>query len=158
MPLLPPGPALVVSGDVWTGYDYATLVPVAQRMRQDAHAPRVHLVMVPNPPYHPEGDFALDAGAASRHGAAPLRRAIEQAADSMRMLTYGNIGIYDTALFRELPRGVKIKLLPHLLDWIDAGRATGEIYDGPWENVGTPDDLARLDAMLASRALQGESR
>ena len=58
------------------------------------------------------------------------------------MLTFGNIGVYDTALFRELPRGVKLKLLPLYRDWIARGLVSGERYDGPWANVGTPADLA----------------
>ena len=155
MPLLPDGPALIVSGDIWTRYDYARLVPIAKRMRDDPRSPRVHLVMVPNPPYHPRGDFALEPPAGpSAH--AFVRHTIGQAADGARLLTYGNIGVFDTTLFRELPRGVKLKLLPYLVDWIDAGRVTGEIYDGPWENVGTPADLVRLDAALTRDALQGD--
>jgi MurNAc alpha-1-phosphate uridylyltransferase len=158
MPLLPPGPALIVSGDIWTRYDYACALHVARRMAADAAEPRVHLVMVPNPPYHPAGDFALDVAAAARDGAAPLARRLDGASDGQRMLTYGNIGVFDTALFRELPRGEKLKLLPLLLDWIDRRRASGELYDGPWENVGTPADLQRLDAALAREASQGITR
>jgi MurNAc alpha-1-phosphate uridylyltransferase len=157
MPLLPPGPALIVSGDIWTRYDYARLVPAARRIA-DGSARRAHLVMVPNPPYHPAGDFSLDAAAAARDpGTALDLHAIEQAADGRRNYTYGNIGIYDTALFRELPRGVKLKLLPYLVDWIASGRVSGELYEGPWENVGTPDDLARLDAKLRRGAQEGDT-
>jgi MurNAc alpha-1-phosphate uridylyltransferase len=136
LPLLPKGPALIVSGDIWTRYDYAALIPRAEAMAGDPAAPRVHLVMVPNPHYHPEGDFALPAAAA--------RLAL---AGSPR-LTFGNIGLYDTALFAELPRGAKLKLSPLFADWIGRGLASGERYDGPWSNVGTPEDLAQLDATL----------
>lgn len=138
LPLLPPGPALVVSGDVWTTFDYATLHSRIRAMAVDPSSPRAHLVMVPNPDYHPEGDFVLAEGALSLDGAAKL--------------TFGNIGLYDTALFGELPRGVKLKMLPLYRDWIARGLASGERFDGPWANVGTPGDLAHLDAALRESA------
>ena len=93
-----PGPALIVSGDIWTAFDYSTLIPRAETMARDPLAPRVHLVMVPNPPYHLEGDFALGDGILRAEGGVKL--------------VYGNIGLHDTALFRELPRGVPLRLLP----------------------------------------------
>jgi len=95
----------------------------------------MHLVMVPNPPYHPRGDFTLDGPRLATGGSDAL--------------TYGNIGLYDAALFDELPRGEKLKLLPLMLDLIRDGRATGEYYSGPWANLGTPDDLAQLEAALS---------
>ena len=147
MPLLPEGPAIIVSGDIWTTFDYAALLPIADAMRRDASTARVHLVMVPNPDYHPRGDFMLGPGPRGhcvRIGEGPN-------------VTYGNIGVYDTALFRELPQGVRLKLLPLLLQWIGAGRVGGELFEGPWDNVGTPGDLARLDAALQAR-LQGDSK
>lgn len=141
MPLLPPGPVLIASGDIWTTYDYARLLPIAASMRSDPRTPRVHLVMVPNPPYHPRGDFALLPAENGRSRITTLPGPT---------LTYGNIGVYDSALFRELPRGVKLKLLPFLLEWIGAGQVTGEIFDGPWENIGTPADLEILNGRLAA--------
>ncbi len=144
LPLLPPGPALIVSADVWSTYDYATLLPRAAAMARDDAAPRVHLVMVPNPAYHPAGDFTLVPGPADGVGRLAL--------DGDPRLTYANIGVYDTALFRELPRGTKLKLLPLFRDWIGRGLASGERYDGPWANVGTPGDLASLDAAIRQRA------
>jgi len=134
LPLLPAGPVLIVSGDIVTSFDYATLATRTGVMARDNAAPRVHLVMVPNPPYHAAGDFALADG--------------RLALDATPMLTFANIGVYDTALFRELPRGTKLKLLPYLRRWIAGGIVSGERYDGPWANVGAPDDLARLDATL----------
>ena len=135
-PLLAPGPVLIVSGDIWTRFDYAALAPRIDAMRRDAAPPRVHLVMVPNPPYHPEGDFAL-AG-----------HRVE--ADGPQRLTFGNIGVYDTALVRDLPRGVKVRMLPLYREWIARGIVSGERYDGPWSNVGTPADLDALDGTLAA--------
>ena len=134
LPLLPAGPALIVSGDIWTAFDYASLVPRAKSMAADATLPRAHLVMVPNPPYHPDGDFAL------HHGFVGL--------DGGPRLTFGNIAVYDTSLFRELPRGTRLKLLPYLQRWIAEGRVSGARYEGPWANVGTPEDLAALDRQL----------
>src|SRR6478672_9692137 len=112
------------------------VINVAHRGRDLIDAPdgssRVHLVMVPNPPWHAAGDFAL----AGEH--------VEL--DGAERLTFGNIGVYDTALFRDLPRGVKLKMLPLYRDWIGRGIVSGERYDGPWANVGTPADLAAVDA------------
>ena len=139
LPLLPAGPAVIVSGDIWTDFDYATLQHVVHRMRADAAAPRVHLVMVPNPDYHPRGDFVLSPGGALSTAEGPR-------------LTYGNIGVYDTALFRDLRRGERLELLPYLRAWMAEGRVSGQRYDRRWANVGTPADLAALDAVLAGRA------
>ena len=110
-------------------------------MAREPDPARAHLVLVPNPPYHPDGDFALVDG--------------RLALDATPRLTFANIGLYDTRLFSELPRGAKLKLLPYLQRWIAEGRISGETFDGPWANVGTPDDLARLDAALRQRLIAG---
>jgi MurNAc alpha-1-phosphate uridylyltransferase len=137
MPLLPEGPALIVSGDIWSAFDYAMLRPRAEAMARHAAAPRAHLVMVPNPNYHPDGDFTLSNGRIASDGASRQ--------------TYANIGIYDTALFRKLPQGTKQRLLPYLQRWIAEHLVSGEHYDGPWTNVGTREDLAKLDGDLRMR-------
>lgn len=137
-PLLPPGMVLIVSGDICTDYDYARLVAHGEHMALDPHGPRVHLVMVPNPAYHPLGDFVLAGGRVRKTGGPRS--------------TFGNIGLYDTALFSELPRGAKLKLLPLFEAWIARGLVTGELHTGQWANVGTPEELAHLDAQLRAHA------
>ncbi|MCA3840708.1 MAG: nucleotidyltransferase family protein, partial [Burkholderia sp.] len=37
---------------------------------------------------------------------------------------------------------------PYFKATIEAGRASGELYEGIWENVGTPAQLGELDARL----------
>jgi MurNAc alpha-1-phosphate uridylyltransferase len=138
LPLLAPGPVLTVAGDVWTTFDYAALRMRAMHMAQDATAPRAHLVLVPNPPYHPQGDFALTGGMVVESGAPRL--------------TYASIGLHDTALFEHLPRHVPLAMLPLWQAWIAERRVSGEYYAGPWANVGTPGDLAALDAQLSAPA------
>ncbi len=133
MPLLPAGPVLIVSADIATAFEYSTLAARADAIAA-GDSTRVHLVMVPNPPFHPDGDFALEDG-------------MIKAAGKSR-LTFGNIGLYDTALFSELPRGEKLKLLPLYLQWIARGMVSGQYFDGRWANIGTPEDLARLDHRL----------
>jgi len=138
LPLLPEGPALIVSGDIHTTFDYASLRSRAEAMAEITTAPRVHLVMVRNPDYHPNGDFALVDGRID--------------ADGATRQTFANIGLYDTALLRDAPRGTKLRLLPYFERWIAAGLVSGEHFDGRWTNVGTPEDLAALDRALRDRA------
>jgi N-acetyl-alpha-D-muramate 1-phosphate uridylyltransferase len=134
LPLLGDGVALVVSADVYAEFDYASLRPRLLAMEASAEAPRAHMVMVPNPAYHPDGDFELSGGLLALDGAPRL--------------TFGNIALYRTSLFRELPRGERFKILPLYQDWIRRGWASGEIHTGLWANVGSPDELTRLDRLL----------
>jgi N-acetyl-alpha-D-muramate 1-phosphate uridylyltransferase len=55
-------------------------------------------------------------------------------------------------MFRDLPSGTKRALGPYYRDAIGAGRVSGELYEGPWENVGTPAQLKALDEGLRSRS------
>ena len=134
LPLLGEGVALVVSADVYADYDYAALRPRLAAMEASGGAPHAHMVMVPNPEYHPAGDFVLRDGWLALDGAPRI--------------TFGNIALYRTSLFRELPRGEKLKMLPQYQQWIREGWASGELFTGCWANVGTPDDLTRLDELL----------
>ncbi|WNC89349.1 nucleotidyltransferase family protein [Paraburkholderia sp. FT54] len=125
---------VAVSGDVYADFDYATLNARAEKL-QALPEPGMHLVMVPNPAFHPNGDFALrDDGALSL--------------DAQPRFTFGNIGLYDTRMFRNLPSGTRRALTPYYRDTIARGLASGELYEGLWENVGTPAQLGELDQRL----------
>lgn len=132
------GVFLAVSGDIFCDFDYRQLLPRARAMASAAR-PHMHLVMVPNPPFHPRGDFVLDDDGQLR---LPGETAAGQA------LTFGNIGLYDTRLFRDIEPGQKVAMSPYYREAIRQGTATGERFEGRWENVGTPEQLAALDRAL----------
>ena len=122
----------VVNADVYCDYDYAGLAVAIDRLA-DSHT-LAHLVLVDNPPHHPDGDFCLDAGlvrAAGRH-----------------QLTFSGLGAYRAELFEPIARGAKHALAPLLRNHLTGGKVTGEHYRGLWTDVGTPERLAELDARL----------
>ncbi len=127
---------VAVSGDVYADFDYATLNTRAEAL-EALTGPGMHLVMVPNPAFHPNGDFGLRDGTLSL--------------DAQPRFTFGNIGLYDTRMFRDLPRGARRALTPYYRETIASGLASGELYEGLWENVGTPAQLQALDQRLRAR-------
>jgi N-acetyl-alpha-D-muramate 1-phosphate uridylyltransferase len=142
LPLLGSAPFVVVSGDIVTDFDYSTLRPRAHALA--AGAADAHLVLVDNPSFHAVGDMGLVDGLI--------------APDATERLTYANIGVFAPALFAGLADG-RARLFPWLYGAARAGRVTGEHFGGRWHNVGTPDELARLDAELgrAGRLHQRDS-
>ena len=129
VPLLGPGPFLVVNADIWTDIDFAAL-----SLEDGAHA---HLVLVPNPPHNVRGDFGLDGD-------------LVVSRDTGRF-TYSGVGMFRREFF-DGASGERFPLLPLLNRAIAARRVRGELHRGAWSDVGTPERLATLDARL--RALQ----
>jgi N-acetyl-alpha-D-muramate 1-phosphate uridylyltransferase len=125
VPLLGPGPFLVVNGDIWTDIDFSQLA-----LAPEAHA---HLVLIPNPPHHPRGDFALEG-----------RSVVER--DSGRF-TYSGVGVYRPEFFHGCTAG-RFPLLPLLRRAIAAQRVSGEVHRGEWCDVGTAERLAQLTARV----------
>ncbi len=130
LPLLDDQPFLVVNSDVYSDYDFAALAQRAQTLTAQQPA---HLVLVDNPDHHPEGDFALRNGMLTAEGA---------------RLTFSGIGAYHPALFAGIARGEKMRLAVQLAQSVASGRVSGEHFRGEWNDVGTPQRLAELDARL----------
>jgi MurNAc alpha-1-phosphate uridylyltransferase len=121
----------VVNADVYSDYDYTRLVEAIRRMQATTLA---HLVLVDNPPHHPEGDFSLD-GNLVRAGAENL-------------LTFSGIGAYRASLFDPVMPGSRHALAPLLREQMAPGRITGEHHSGEWDDIGTPQRLADLETRL----------
>ena len=116
-----------MNGDIWTDYPFAQL----------PHAPPglAHLVLVDNPPHRLRGDFSLES---------------ERVAEtSARRLTFSGISVLCPELFVGSKPG-RFPLAPLLRKAMVAGQVSGEHYRGGWQDIGTPERLANLDADIRS--------
>ncbi|MDP2834877.1 MAG: nucleotidyltransferase family protein [Pseudomonadota bacterium] len=136
--LLGDAPFLVSNGDVYAEFDYARLLPVLQEMAGNPEH-LAHLVLVSNPPHHPEGDFVLADSRVISHSPLATRHS---------RLTFSGIACYRPELFAGIAPMTKAQLAPLLRAAMDKGQVTGEHFSGRWEDVGTPQRLADLDKEL----------
>ncbi len=122
LPLLGSAPFIVVNGDIWCDYPFATLPLQIQGL--------AHLVMVDNPTQHPKGDFSINNGLLS--------------IASDNALTYSGIALFHPEFFKKSQPG-RYPLAPLLRQQIAKGRVSGEYYPGVWCDVGTPERLNELN-------------
>lgn len=127
LPLLGSEPFILVNGDIWTRFDLSPLV------NKSLGADLGHLVLVTNPPQHPNGDFALENARIAQTG--------------VEKLTFAGISLLSPKLFESLPAG-KAPLAPILRQAMDAGQISGECLQTHWVDVGTIERLAELDLQI----------
>lgn len=124
LPLLGDEAFLAINSDIICDYPLATL--------RDSRFDLAHLVMIDNPPHHPQGDFSLD------HSGCLTEQGEEK-------LTFSGIGLYRPQMFAGLPTGQPLKLRSLFNAAMREQRISGEHYRGAWKDVGTPSVLAELD-------------
>ena len=124
--LLGEAPFIVISADIWSQFEFSSIILNATQ--------EAHVVLVENPSFHTQGDYALsEAGQVMLQG---------------RKLTYAGIAKLDPKLFNHCQPGV-FSLSPLLNAAIARGAVSGELYRGDWFNVGTIEELHRLTKKLA---------
>jgi MurNAc alpha-1-phosphate uridylyltransferase len=96
-----------------------------------------HLVLVPNPPHRAQGDFSLEHGMVGNQPGARY--------------TYAGIAVMSPALVAGVKSGEKTPLAPLLRAAADRREISGELHRGLWQDVGTRERLAELEAHLSSR-------
>jgi N-acetyl-alpha-D-muramate 1-phosphate uridylyltransferase len=117
LPMLGDAPFLVVNADVVTDLDFNAL--------ETADGAGT-LVLVPNPPHHPDGDYGLD------------ERSTLTRTDPK--YTFAGISLLSPELFADLEPGRRP--LSQIFDaGIDAGLLRGVVHTGFWLDVGTPERL-----------------
>ena len=126
--LLGDQPFILVNGDVWTTFDFASLLDI--NLADDL----AHLVFVNNPEQHPQGDFTLASGRAYT---------FEQNQQGEN-LTYSGVAVINPKMFDGLEQG-KRPLAPLLKQGMLDGKISAEKMQATWFDVGTPERLTALD-------------
>lgn len=126
LPLLGEQPFVVMSSDVVTSY------PLSRLPKQPLGL--AHIVLVKNPPFHPEGDFGLRKPYID-FNSTPKRN-------------FAGIGVYRPEMFMDCDPGF-FPLNHILFPAIRSLQVTGEYYDGKWYNIGTPEQLDELAGVVA---------
>jgi MurNAc alpha-1-phosphate uridylyltransferase len=129
--LLGSAPFLLVNADVYCDVDFGRL------LAHELGGRVAHLVLVPNPAHHAQGDFSLESGTVGNGGAPRY--------------TYAGVAVVAPRLVSGVRAGEKAPLGPLLRRAADGGLLSGELHRGLWQDVGTAERLAELEKRLASR-------
>lgn len=121
-------PFVVINSDVVTDFDFHSLPTQLNKL--------AHLVLVPNPTFHPEGDFSLEAGMVNTYGNARY--------------TFSGIGVYHPDLFATCSDGI-FPLAPLLRQAMEQEQVSGELYNGLWIDVGTRERLHQAELAIADK-------
>ena len=126
--LLGEDPFLVISSDIWTEFNLSNIF-----LPQNFDA---HMILVPNPKHHPDGDVFLN------------RNIVEEFGRGER-LTFSGIALVSPKLFKG-----KFKKKYDLWDSLllpasQNGKVSGELYNGFLLNINTMEDTKKLDAYLS---------
>lgn len=129
LPLLGEEPFMLINGDVWSDFPLAELTACGLENDEDAL-----LVLVPNPEFHPSGDFSPN-----HHGRLENNPHLPK-------FTFSGISLIHPRLITRYPhRRQKFPLGEVLRFGIEHNRISAKIYRGDWSDVGTPERLRELE-------------
>ena len=116
---------IVINADVWCDYHVDTTFGLNDKL--------AHIILVNNPDHNPNGDFALNEDRIENEGTTKF--------------TFSGIGYYHKDLFANLEIK-KQALAPLLRDQIKKDRISGEVYEGTWRDIGTPERLEEINQLF----------
>ncbi len=133
-------PFIVLNGDVFTDYPFTRLIASAERLlsshssTQSGNNILAHLVLVNNPVHHSQGDFyCIDHLIYDQLKAPQTHR-----------YTFSGIACYRPEFFHSITAG-RQALGPMLRTAMATQQVSGEIYQGDWWDIGTPERLEELN-------------
>lgn len=125
LPLLGEQPFVLISSDIYTDYQLVNLT----RYSLSEHRAWLHAVLVPNPVYHPQGDYVLSEGRLLVEGVPRYTFSALAVVHPCIFSGYSLIGQGMDAAFRRA---------------ITANHATGELFTGKYYNVSSVAEYEEL--------------
>ena len=132
LPKLKDDSFIVVNADIWTDFDFSRLQPLDGKDRI------AHLVLVENAEHNPHGDFYIDE----------IRKVHEDHEARDKRLTFSGISVMHKMLFEGFPIQPR-STIPLLQEAMANDLVSGEVHDGLWIDVGTPERLHEVNAIVA---------
>lgn len=126
--LLGHDPFLAINADIFTDYPFSTEPPKTLKT--------AHLILVRKPIEVKTADFALSPQGLVNN--------------TPKELTYSGIAWYHPDIFTRLSPG-RYSITPILRALCEEHVVTGELYEGLWSDIGTPQRLQTIEAILLER-------
>ena len=123
---------IVVNADVWTDFDFNRLEYI-----NGDHC-LAHLVLVENTQDNPTGDFYINQSGLVH----------DAAGNDSKRLTFSGISVLHRNLF-EGYQSVPLSLAPLLKMAMMKGLVSGEVHNGVWIDVGTPQRLEQVNSLTS---------
>lgn len=130
-------PFLLVNGDVWLDWSKIRLPTEIAGL--------CHLWLVKNPDHNPEGDFILTESMSVID-----KQSLDSIEPKQGAHTFSGISLLTPALFKNARAGA-FPLAPLLREAMSNGQVSGELYQGDWIDVGTPERLQQVEHLVRAR-------
>ena len=128
LPMLGSEPFLILLGDILTDF------PFAQFVRTLPENSVMHLLLTPKPRFRARGDFDWADGRVTGRG---------------NGYVYCGLALLDPALLAGR-RAEPFSLREPMFDAVARGQVTGQVWDGYWTDIGTPEQLQNARDQLGA--------
>ncbi len=126
LPMLGSEPFLILLGDIHTDFPFAGFVRALPRNSQ------MHLLLTPTPGFRTNGDFNWEDGRVTSRG---------------NDYVYCGLALVDPVLLAGR-RAEPFSLREPMFDAVARGQVTGQVWDGHWTDIGTPEQLNEVRERL----------